>query len=256
MTAAYNRPDIYDLDYLGYSPDISFYKSLAKRLLNEPNSKILELGCGTGRVTVELASGEFKVVGVDISEPMIAEALKKCSDTPDDKKPEFLVGNMVDVPLEESQFNFIIIPFNSFQQILTLSEQIDTVLNSRRMLKPGGYFLAEIGVPTLSKGSSTSQITKEYPKLGILMLRTMVSEAEHISQIVRRKFYYEIFELEDRRRLLEQFWEPRDYCNIYPLQWELLLATQGFRIVEKYGDFDFSIFGKSSSRMLFLCQKE
>ena len=61
---------IYDKVYQTLVHDIPFYLQQAKA----HGGPILELGCGTGRVTIPLASNGFEVVGIDISPSMIQRA--------------------------------------------------------------------------------------------------------------------------------------------------------------------------------------
>src|SRR5260370_23106676 len=52
MSELYRNPEEYDREHLGYDEDIAFYVSLVRKL--RPN-RVLELGCGTGRITIPLA---------------------------------------------------------------------------------------------------------------------------------------------------------------------------------------------------------
>ncbi|MGI8755214.1 MAG: class I SAM-dependent methyltransferase, partial [Acidimicrobiales bacterium] len=45
-----------------------------------PGQRVLDAGCGTGRVAIELARRGFAVTGVDLDEPMLAEARRKAPD--------------------------------------------------------------------------------------------------------------------------------------------------------------------------------
>ena len=63
-----NTAKLYDLDQRdNLIADIPFYLEYAKKL----NGKILELGCGTGRVSIELAKNGYFVTGLDLSESML-----------------------------------------------------------------------------------------------------------------------------------------------------------------------------------------
>ena len=58
------------------NPQLGWGRHVLERLAPEPNERILDLGCGTGRLTAELlaAMGEGMVVAVDRSESMLREA--------------------------------------------------------------------------------------------------------------------------------------------------------------------------------------
>jgi 2-polyprenyl-3-methyl-5-hydroxy-6-metoxy-1,4-benzoquinol methylase len=55
--------------------DLAFYRDLAQRV----NGKVLEIGVGTGRVAVELATAAIRVTGLDLSEAMLAIASEKAA---------------------------------------------------------------------------------------------------------------------------------------------------------------------------------
>src|SRR5205807_2184931 len=71
----YRRPDDYDLEHEGETEDIAFFVSLTRSFA--PN-RILELACGSGRVTLPLAEAGahdgFHVTGLELVPEMLAEA--------------------------------------------------------------------------------------------------------------------------------------------------------------------------------------
>src|ERR1700685_4078710 len=78
MNELYQRPDEYDLEHVGDEEDVAFYVGLARSM--RPKS-VLELACGTGRVTVPLggegARSGFSVVGLDSEPTMLKQARDK-----------------------------------------------------------------------------------------------------------------------------------------------------------------------------------
>ena len=83
MVQLYRRPDEYDLEHLGDDEDIQFYVSLARTL--KPKS-ILELACGTGRITIPLAEegarSGYSIVGLDTEPAMLKQAGQKVKRLP------------------------------------------------------------------------------------------------------------------------------------------------------------------------------
>src|SRR5580765_226846 len=53
--------------------DVPFWRRLAVKTAG----RVLELGCGTGRISIPLVCAGVSLVGVDRSEPMLAEARRK-----------------------------------------------------------------------------------------------------------------------------------------------------------------------------------
>ena len=74
MSSDYDRwADVYDTVYTYLRDDIPFYVDAAKRY----GGPVLELGCGTGRVTVPIAEAGVEIVGLDISQAMLDVARSK-----------------------------------------------------------------------------------------------------------------------------------------------------------------------------------
>lgn len=67
MIDPYDDALLYDLEYADHVEDIAFYVDRARNAAG----RVLELGCGTGRLTVPIARAGVDVVGVDRSQPML-----------------------------------------------------------------------------------------------------------------------------------------------------------------------------------------
>jgi len=75
-----------------------------------PGASILDIPCGTGRLSLHLASKGYKVSGADISEAMVAISTKKSMTVPEENRPSFFVSDG-----ERLQF-----PDDSFDAVLSL----------------------------------------------------------------------------------------------------------------------------------------
>jgi ubiquinone/menaquinone biosynthesis C-methylase UbiE len=110
----YSDPLTYDQEYGSYEPSGSFYRSLAL----EVGSPILELACGTGRVTIPLANQGLDVTGIDISEKMLDRASQKSGD---------LAITWIQADCRsfnvQKKFRLIYMTGNSFQAFLTREDQ-------------------------------------------------------------------------------------------------------------------------------------
>ncbi len=101
-------PYLYDLIHRGYADDVNFYRRACR-----DTSKVLELGCGSGRIALELAREGFAVIGLDNHRGMLklleTHRLKLTDGRGNIK---LIAADMTDFKLNK-RFDRIIIPFNS-----------------------------------------------------------------------------------------------------------------------------------------------
>lgn len=125
------KPELYDskLDFVS-----EYGKSVVQLLAPQKNETILDLGCGTGDLTYEIAQSGAKVVGMDLSSSMIDKARIKYPEM------TFFVENAEDFTMGES---FDAVFSNAALHWMKNPEKvIQCVWN---VLNPGGRFVAEFG---------------------------------------------------------------------------------------------------------------
>ena len=101
----------------------------------EPQSKVLDVGCGTGHAVLLLGTivSEGRACGVDISTQMIAQARDKVSESLKGRV-EFVQASAEDIPYPSDQFDHIMCT-NSFHHY---PDPIQALAEMHRLLKPGG----------------------------------------------------------------------------------------------------------------------
>ena len=129
----------YDAQYAGlYEPEI---RHLTKRAL-EQGGAVLDLCCGTGIMTVPLADTGLDVVGVDISEAMLATARAKAeSDNPTVNLQDGLEFSTA------QRFGLVLMTGNAFQCFLTERDVRALFANVYEWLVPGGVFIFDTRLP-------------------------------------------------------------------------------------------------------------
>jgi len=151
----YNNPILakqYDLSEQGSNNnDIDFYTKL---LAN--SHKALEIGCGTGRITIPLKKSGISVDGIDFASEMIKLAKKKSEK--ERLNINFKVGNATNFKSKE-KYDSIIFPYNS----LVMLSQKDLVLfikNLKKNLLDDGVFAFDISIPN-KKYNTIPLVTKK-----------------------------------------------------------------------------------------------
>jgi cyclopropane fatty-acyl-phospholipid synthase-like methyltransferase len=96
--------------------ELEFYR---RQALREPGTSVLELGCGTGRLTIPLAKGGISVTGLDLSSAMLATARSKAHDM--GFPVHFEQADVRDFRLPE-RFRLILFPSNAVAHLETERE--------------------------------------------------------------------------------------------------------------------------------------
>jgi ubiquinone/menaquinone biosynthesis C-methylase UbiE len=66
------------------------------------SDRVLEVGTGTGRLSIPLAEAGFRIFGVDLSAPMLRRLLEKAADG---SRPEVVVGDATTLPFRDEAFD-------------------------------------------------------------------------------------------------------------------------------------------------------
>lgn len=117
-----------DLDRKIFDDPIPFYTRLATSLAHE--NGVLELGCGTGRISAAIAKLGIAVEGLDLSPAMLGQARAKYPDL------TWHLGNMCDFDLGR-KFDLVIIPFRGLQEVTDANDQRRALERAFAHLKPG-----------------------------------------------------------------------------------------------------------------------
>ncbi|TAK16493.1 MAG: class I SAM-dependent methyltransferase [Acidobacteria bacterium] len=127
--------------------DVPFWQLLARRT----RGQVLELGAGTGRLTLPLArAAGRRVIGIDRSAPMLARAVQKAKRLKAGglKPSGFVRGDIRALPFRAKRFTLVIAPYGMLQS-LTSERDLGRLLKEvARVLVPGGVFGIDL-VPDL-----------------------------------------------------------------------------------------------------------
>lgn len=120
-----------------FCPDyVGFLQALGKKHCIELRS-VLDLACGTGTLTTQLAKSSSHVVGLDLSEQMLAEARKRCQAQ---ASVRFVQGDFRDFHLDE-RFDAVVCASDSLNYLEAHSELSLVFRCVARHLNPRGLFV-------------------------------------------------------------------------------------------------------------------
>jgi SAM-dependent methyltransferase len=250
----YDWPDYYDIVNSGLENDVEFYVNLAR----ETDGKILELGCGTGRVTIPIARNKKEIIGLDSNPYMLEWGKRKAKMARTGDYLQFVEGDMREFWFEET-FSLIIIPYRTFLHLLTVKEQIAALANIYRHLKQGGLLALNVFVPHIKllyeedNKSSTRGIYR-IPGSEDSLVVWDYTRFDHFTQIAEIIRQYE--RINKKGEVIEKIISPLNIRYIYPFELHHLLKLTGFKVVQKYGDFYKSAFGPESKELIIVARKE
>lgn len=162
--------------------DVAFWQSLARRT----RGKILELGAGTGRLTVPLMRVAGKrVIGIDRSMPMLARAVAKLKRAkPGEKKPgakkasrftsRLLLGDIRQLPFDDQSFKLVIAPYGMLQSLTRERDLQRTLAEAARVLAPGGVLGVDL-VPDLPTWDEYRRSVRFRGRMGAASIRLIES---------------------------------------------------------------------------------
>jgi SAM-dependent methyltransferase len=140
VAATYDE-DSADMFYPGVvEPAVDFLAELAG------GGRALEFGIGTGRIAVPLAERGVAVLGIDLSNAMVARLREK----PGARAIEVTIGDFSTTRVEGS-FSLAYLVFNTIGNLTTQEAQVACFRNAAAHLEPGGCFVIEVGVPELRR---------------------------------------------------------------------------------------------------------
>jgi len=161
----YDSDEGYNLYAGNYDEKLEYLNSFEKRKLDDflkdiNGKKILDIGCGTGRIIQDLLDKGADITGVDVSTEMLKIAEKKFPNS------NFVEADIRELPFKDNTFDIVICTFVIVHlKQVELEGAFDEVY---RILKPGGSFIL------------TNINQKKAPKLKV----------KNIGEIVIKSYYH------------------------------------------------------------------
>lgn len=118
-------------------PELEYLPWIPERLHEAKASRILDLGCGSGWLSVFLAREGFKVTGIDVADHALDLGAQWAN--MEDLKIQFDVGDLGDLPYQDGSFDGIVA--NSIIEHLPLSLALVAMEKLKKVVVPGGIFI-------------------------------------------------------------------------------------------------------------------
>jgi len=235
----------YDAFNTPYQDDLPFYLAEARKA----RGPVLELACGTGRLTIPLKKAGIDITGLDLAAPMLRRAKAKAAAA--GLRIKFIKADASRFRLGRL-FNLIFIPFNSMQHMLSRAEIEGLFGSVAAHLAPGGRFIFDVFNPEphyLIRDTKELLPVAYYPDPagGGQMLVQEQYSYDRAAQVSRILWHYR---REKDGKTIKKRLNMRCF---YPAELEALTHYNGFVTVARWGSFERGPFtGKSAKQVLIL----
>jgi SAM-dependent methyltransferase len=209
--------------------DVAFWQRLARA----QEGPVLELGCGTGRITVPVARAGAQVVGIDRSAPMLARARQRLRRAR--LSARLLRGDIRYLPFRRSaKFHLVMAPYGILQSLTRERDLTATLDSVAASVRRGGLFAIDL-VPDLPRWSEYDRRVSLAGRKG----RGHVRLTESVRQDRRKGLTIFDQEYEERRggqSTVKRF--SLTFRTVSVPQMRRRLEAAGFGIDAVLGDYD------------------
>lgn len=240
------------MNSMPYEDWLRFIKESFERFGVKPTT-LVDLGCGTGNLSIPLAAEGIMVTGIDLSEDMLAVAEQKHSEQPSQLRGggirwiqqdirEWELGEEVDVAISCC---------DSLNYLLEEEDIVDAFRQTWAGLKPGGLFLFDVHPPQQLFAYAESQpffLNED----DVAYIWTSELDEERVQIEHDLTIFVKDSGQQETFRRIDEMHEQR----AYPLRWlEQMLIEVGFREVHQAADFTWEQPTEKTERAFFIAKK-
>lgn len=243
----YEQPLLYDKENEEHQPEMALLLKWAQKT----SGKIIDLACGTGRITIPLARYGFDCIGVDIHPNMLHRAKEKAGAL----SIQWIEQDCRNLDVAgKAQLIFSV--GNSFQHFLTNDDQDGLLSSVNRHLEIGGLFIFGTRFPSAEEllQAPAEEYWRSYQDGDLTVDLYTISRYDALQQV---QHYTTIRRYRDGKGNAVD--EQRTHINlryVFPKEMERLLEKHSFTILEVYGDWQETPLTPEHQEMIYICEKK
>ncbi len=223
--------------------DVKLWNDLAEEI----GGPIIELGCGSGRITKPLLKNGYQVTAIDSSQTMIDLLGSHPNLTP-------ICTDMTSFTTDQI-FRFAFIGYSSFQLLHTLEEQMLCLRNIRRHLEPGGILALDI-CPIVLDGEKADALrhvyTLPWEEKNVVVACYTSWEDDYVFKMRNWNDRYEIFHPGGDMEVMHNSITLKE---IELDTMRLLLMLCGYELVDVYGSLQRGPLTTESHNMIIIAKR-
>lgn len=245
----YRDPRLYDLEYADHVEDVVHYSKLAA----QAQGPVLELGCGTGRLTLPIARAGARITAIDSAPTMLAGLHARLGDESLDVQRRVSVRRGDFCALAEpAMYHLVLLPFNALHHCADHRAVLSLLDGVRRALAPGGRFAMDCYLPDPALYARDPEARHEErlfvdPSTGDKLISWEMGRYDPLTQIHEVRYIYRYPSGDERTVTLR-------LRMFYPQELRALFDWGGFRIVAEAEDFEGSPLSATSLKLVLLLE--
>lgn len=220
--------------------DVRFYRDLVA----DADGPALELGVGTGRVSLELLEADLDVDGIDVSTGMLDVLRENAAAR--GLTPSVRRGDVLDLDRDRA-YDVVYAPNRMFNHLTSLDDQLRALRAIRDALAPGGRLALNTFVPAFDVVADYGDpvertLTVDGDRYRVVETTTLADEVEQTVRLNHEVHRSGEFRTERETTL----------ALVPKRQFELLFDAAGFADWRAYGDFDREPLESASQEMVWV----
>ena len=256
----YDDAALYDFEYDDQRDDLGWYRARARE--SSTPHPILELGAGTGRITVPLLEDGHRVVAVDRKQSML-DRLKTKVQRLDDARLKIVEGDICELPVDDHSMGMVLAPFNVLMHLYTWDRLLRCFEEVARALRPGGTFCFDVLLPDLEwllldPDLHHCRTRFIHPETKRAMVYSTNHTYDHETQVAHIRIHYH--DAIGRGARVRPEVPPRKtvqlaHRQIWPEELRCLLHLAGLRLRSLEGDFEGDRLTQDAESQVVVAQK-
>jgi SAM-dependent methyltransferase len=225
--------------------DVAFYRELAA----DADGPVLEVGCGTGRVSLELLRDGVDVDGIDVSSGMLEVLREKAA--AEGLEPSVREADVTTFR-SDREYALAIVPFRAFLHLTTVDDQLAALERMHGALAPGGRLALNVFTPNFDVICAAygefeeTTVELEGERYTHRTVTELVDEVEQVARIRSAVL------TADDERLFER---EAPIALVSKREFELLFRQSPFSSWEVYGDFEYDALESSAQEMVWIADR-
>lgn len=240
----YEDATLYDHEFATRVHEIGFYLNRARNC----GGPVLELACGTGRLTLPIAAAGIPIVGVDVSPTMIARAREKASTAGLDV--EWHVADIRLMDLGRS-FGLMFIATNALQHLHDSDSLLAFFRRARAHLSAEGQLIIDVFNPDIE--TLTRTLAEQYPHKTFVAPDGGTVQVEAASEYLRDTQTLHFTLTYRRGGTVLRSKDVHMRC-FFPEELVSLCRWGGFEVIDRFGDYDETPFRARSPQQILVCR--